>query len=125
MQRSKHRKFQSWPTSFSTRTRISIIPITRRICPKSSRAPQAAGITKIISIGTSLDSSERAIRLAEKFPAVYAAVGWHPTEAMKAPADLRPALRETAKHPKVVAIGEIGLDYHHLPSSEAGIHRRR
>jgi len=45
---------------------------------------QAAGITKIISIGTSLDSSERAIRLAEKFPGVYAAVGWHPTEAEKA-----------------------------------------
>ena len=76
---------------------------------------QAAGITKIISIGTNLDSSERAIRLAEKFPNVYAAVGWHPTEALKAPDDLRPALRELARHPKVVAIGETGLDYHHLP----------
>jgi TatD DNase family protein len=79
----------------------------------------AAGITKIISIGTSLDSSERAIRLAEKFPSVYAAVGWHPTEADKAPNDLRPALREFAKHPKVVAIGETGLDYHHLPSEKS------
>ena len=80
----------------------------------------AAGITKIISIGTSLSSSERAIRLAEQFPAVHAAVGWHPTEVMKAPSDLRPALREYAKHPKVVAIGEIGLDYHHLPGSQGG-----
>ena len=79
---------------------------------------QDAGITKIISIGTSLDSSERAIRLAEKFPAVYAVVGWHPTEALNAPNDLRPALREFAKHPKVVAIGETGLDYHHLPSEK-------
>src|SRR5208282_5100025 len=79
---------------------------------------QAAGITKIISIGTSLDSSERAIRLAEKFPNVYAVVGWHPTEAEKAPSDLRPALREFARHPKVVAIGETGLDYHHLPSGK-------
>src|SRR5665213_4040928 len=79
---------------------------------------QAAGISKIISIGTSLDSSERAIRLAEKFPSVFAAVGWHPTEAEKAPSDLRPALREFAKHPKVVAIGETGLDYHHLPSEK-------
>jgi TatD DNase family protein len=77
---------------------------------------QAAGITKMISIGTSLDSSERAIRLAEKYPAIYAAVGWHPSDAMKAPSDLRPALREMCKHPKVVAIGEIGLDYHRLPS---------
>jgi TatD DNase family protein len=80
---------------------------------------QAAGITKIISIGTSLDSSERAIRLAEKFPNVFAAVGWHPTEAEKAPKDLRPALRGFASHPKVVAIGEAGLDYHHLPSEKS------
>ena len=97
--------------------------------PEVIARAQAAGIAKIISIGTSLDSSERAIRLAEKFPAIYAAVGWHPTEAMKAPADLRPALREFAKHPKVVAIGEIGLDYHHLPESQkrgnrAGCRRR-
>jgi len=81
---------------------------------------QAAGIAKIISIGTSLSSSERAIRLAEKHPPLYAAVGWHPSEAMKAPTDLRPVLREFARHPKVVAIGEIGLDYHHLPGFQGG-----
>src|SRR5271170_6543802 len=86
--------------------------------PEVIARAQAAGITKIISIGTSLDSSKRAIRLAEKFPAVYAAVGWHPTEAMNAPDDLRRALREFARHPKVVAIGETGLDYHHLPSEK-------
>ena len=80
---------------------------------------QAAGITKIISIGTSFDSSERAIRLAEKFSGIYAAVGWHPTEALSAPKELRPALREFARHPKVVAIGETGLDYHHLPSERS------
>ena len=81
---------------------------------------QSAGITKIISIGTSLDSSRRAIALAEKFPAIYAAVGWHPSEALTAPEDLRPALRELAQHPKVVAIGETGLDYYRLPSSQSG-----
>jgi len=81
---------------------------------------RAAGITKIISIGTNLESSARAIGLAEKFSGVYAAVGWHPTEAAKAPEDLRPALRELARHPKVVAIGETGLDYHHLPSEKPG-----
>ena len=88
--------------------------------PEVIARAQAAGIVKMISIGTSLSSSERAIRLAEKFPPVYAAVGWHPSEAMKAPSDLRPALREYAKHPKVVAVGEIGLDYHHLPGSQGG-----
>jgi TatD DNase family protein len=78
----------------------------------------AAGIAKIISIGTDLDSSRRAIQLAEQFPNVYAAIGWHPSNVMDAPDDLRPALYELAKHPKVVAIGEIGLDYHHLPGSQ-------
>src|SRR5215469_10402034 len=80
---------------------------------------QAAGISKMISIGTSLESSRRAVQLAEKFPGVFAAIGWHPTEAAKAPDDLRPALRELAKHPKVVAIGETGLDYHRLPGGDA------
>src|SRR5712671_5551929 len=89
--------------------------------PEIIARAQAAGIGKIISIGTSLESSERAIRLAEKYSGVYAAVGWHPTEALDAPEDLRPALRELARHPKVVAIGETGLDYHHLPS-ESGAH---
>jgi TatD DNase family protein len=86
--------------------------------PEVIERAQAAGIFKIISIGTSLDSSERAIRLAEKYSNVFAAVGWHPTEALSAPDDLRPALREFARHPKVVAIGETGLDYHHLPSEK-------
>ena len=81
---------------------------------------EAAGITKLISIGTNLASSRRAIALAEKFPNIYAAVGWHPSDALAAPADLRPALRELASHPKVVAIGEIGLDYYQLPSTHGG-----
>ena len=83
--------------------------------PMLERA-RAAGITKIISIATDLDSSRRALALAEKFPGVYAAVGWHPSNAHEAPADIRPALRELARHPKCVAIGECGLDYYRLPS---------
>jgi TatD DNase family protein len=81
---------------------------------------QTAGITKVISIGTKISSSERAIALAEKFPMIYAAVGWHPSDVLEAPADIRPALRELARHPKVVAIGETGLDYFRLPSSQGG-----
>src|SRR6185437_9658580 len=80
----------------------------------------AAGISKIISIGTDLESSKRAIQLAEKFPNVFAAVGWHPSNVHEAPNDIRSSLRELAKHPKVVALGETGLDYHHLPSKKNG-----
>jgi len=77
---------------------------------------QAAGITKIISIATDFDSSRRALALAEKHEQIYAAVGWHPSNAHEAPADIRPELRELARHPKAVAIGECGLDYYRLPS---------
>ena len=88
--------------------------------PEVIARAQAAGISKIISIGTTLASSERAVQLAEQNPCVYAAIGWHPGEALTAPEDLRPALRELARHPKVVAIGETGLDYYRLPSSQNG-----
>jgi len=83
------------------------------------RAEQA-GIRRIISIGTDLKSSERAIALSERFEQVYAVAGWHPTNALEAPEDLRPALRRLAAHPKVVAIGETGLDYYRLPSHQGG-----
>jgi TatD DNase family protein len=84
---------------------------------------QAAGITKIISIGTDLDSSRRAVAIAERFPSVFAAVGWHPGHVSSAPPDLRPALRQLAVHPKVVAIGETGLDYHRPPQDSAEMAR--
>jgi TatD DNase family protein len=88
--------------------------------PQVLERAQAAGITRIISIGTDLESSRRAIKLSEQFPAVFAAIGWHPTNVGEAPEDLRPALRELAGHPRVVAIGETGLDYHHLHSTGEG-----
>ena len=88
--------------------------------PELLARASAAGITKVISIATDLDSSRRALALAEKYPQVYAAVGWHPSDVLKAPSDIRPALRELARHPKVVALGETGLDYHKLPSQNPG-----
>ena len=75
-----------------------------------------SGIKRIISIGTDFESSRRAIQLSEKFPQVFAAVGWHPSNVEEAPEDLRPGLRDLARHPKVVALGETGLDYYRLPS---------
>ena len=93
--------------------------------PQVIARAEAAGIAKIITIGTDLASSARAIKLAEQFPNVFAVVGWHPSHASEAPDDLRPALRELARHPKVVALGETGLDYYRLPSQQARVRRRR
>ena len=81
---------------------------------------RAAGITRVISIGTSFESSRRAIALAEAHEEIFAVVGWHPSDALHAPENLRPTLRELAAHPKVVAIGETGLDYYRMPSAKGG-----
>lgn len=77
-----------------------------------------AGVTRMITIGTGIESSRRAVALAEKYPNIFAVVGVHPTNVMEEEANFLPALRELAKHPKVAAIGETGLDYHHLQSEE-------
>lgn len=75
-----------------------------------------AGVETIITLATSLDECEAVLKLAERFPPVYAAVGVHPHNAGASPGDVTDALAEFAKHPKVVAIGEAGMDYHYLPS---------
>ena len=67
-----------------------------------------AGVTGLIAMGTDLSTSRGAIAMAEQHPAVWAAVGHHPMN--QAPPDL-PALRELTRHPRVVAIGEVGLDH--------------
>ena len=82
------------------------------------RRASEAGVTRIITIGTSVESSRRAIALAEKYPAVFAVIGVHPTYVEEAQDDVITPLRELAKNPRVVAIGETGLDYHRLPSEE-------
>src|ERR1700756_3026030 len=82
------------------------------------RRATESGVTRIITIGTSVESSRRSVALAEKYPNVYAVIGVHPTSVEKAEEDVFTPLRELAKHPRVVAIGETGLDYHRLPSEK-------
>lgn len=88
--------------------------------PDVIQRAEAAGIGKIICIGTDLESSARAVQISEQFPSVYAVAGWHPSDASRAPQDVRPGLRRLAQHPKIVALGETGLDYHRLPSTQGG-----
>lgn len=75
----------------------------------------AAGVTRMLSIGTGDGPPEldRAVRLADRYPQILATVGVHPHDAAKATPETIFHLEALAKHPKVVAIGEIGLDYHY------------
>ena len=66
----------------------------------------------IVNPGCDAASSAVAVELAKKYPFIYAAVGWHPENLKGIPADYLQQLAEWAQHPKVVAIGEIGLDYY-------------
>lgn len=75
----------------------------------------AKGVPLVVVPGFDLESSRLAVRLAETHPGVYAAVGVHPHEAGKVDGsrEYLDELRRLAAHPKVVAVGEIGLDYHY------------
>lgn len=88
--------------------------------PEVVARAEAAGIARIITIGTTMESSRRAVAIAQRFPGVFAAVGWHPGHAEEAPDDFRTELRDLARSPKVVAIGECGLDYYRLPGKSGG-----
>jgi TatD DNase family protein len=75
----------------------------------------AAGVDRLLAIGTGNGPPdlETAIRLADRYPFIYATVGVHPHDASKAGAGAWKRLESLAAHPKVLAIGEIGLDYHY------------
>ncbi|MDD5095291.1 MAG: TatD family hydrolase [Dehalococcoidia bacterium] len=71
-----------------------------------------AGITRIVTIGIDLESSRKAIELAEAHQDVFATVGFHPHDASQMQPDDIERMAEMAHHPRVVAIGEMGLDFY-------------
>lgn len=70
-------------------------------------------VSNIINIGADMPSSRRSVQLAEKYEFMYAAVGVHPHDAKSYTSDDEAELAKLCAHPRVVAIGEIGLDYHY------------
>ncbi len=72
----------------------------------------AVGVMRIVNPAIDLDSCRRVLALAERYDGVYAAVGVHPNDCADFSRETVAALRDMAQHPKVVAIGEIGLDYY-------------
>jgi len=71
-----------------------------------------AGVTRILTLGTDVASSRAALDLAERYEGIYAAVGIHPEAINQAKLSDLEIIQTLAAHPKVVAIGEIGLDYY-------------
>ncbi len=78
--------------------------------PVIARAKKA-GVRWFINVGSDLGASRKAIEQADRFPECYATVGIHPHDAASADEKSFDELRKLARHPKVVAIGEVGLDY--------------
>jgi len=79
-------------------------------------------VSAIITIGTDVDNSKASIKLAEKFAIVYAAVGIHPNDCQNFDLSVLDKIRDLAASNKVVAIGEIGLDYYHSTSEKEKQH---
>lgn len=76
-----------------------------------------AGVTKIINVGTKIDSSQKAVELAQKYDNLYAIVGVHPHHADKLEKNWLEELEKLAKRPKVVGIGEVGMDFYSYKSN--------
>ena len=81
------------------------------------KTAREAGVTRLITIGTEPEDLPLVIELAEKFsPHVFCTIGIHPHEGVKYNSEVGNYLRQNASHPRVVAIGEIGLDYYYNQS---------
>ena len=74
------------------------------------------GVTQMIAVGCDVETSRQAVAIAEAHPAVYATVGVHPCYVMEVTQpDWLEKIQALAQHPRVVALGEMGLDYYHAP----------
>lgn len=70
------------------------------------------GISKLICVGCNIETTRQSIALAEKYDFIFAQAGFHPCDTANISDDMWTQMKQLAEHPKVVAIGEIGLDYH-------------
>jgi TatD DNase family protein len=80
---------------------------------------EASGVRRMVTIATTLAAEPRARALAEAYPAVFYAAGVHPMHVAEAPLATVEALEALARHPKMVGIGETGLDYHYTADTAA------
>lgn len=96
---------------FDTHTHLNVDNFSGREAEEIQKAWDF-GVTKLNIVGFDSPTIEKSLALATEFDNLYATIGWHPTEAGSYSPEIEKMLVEKLKHPKVVALGEIGLDYH-------------
>lgn len=96
---------------FDSHTHINATEFKNDI-PDVIKRAQALDVTEMLVISYDTPSTERMLDLVEKYPNIYGAFGCHPESALDYDANFESRSREVLAHPKVKALGEIGLDYH-------------
>ena len=94
-----------------THCHLNIEPLLERT-DEVLEAAEQRGVDRLVVIGIDIPTSETAVQLAEKYPQIYAAVGIHPNDCAKAPDNWEKHILDMLEHPRVVAVGETGLDYY-------------
>ena len=87
----------------------------RGLLDESLEEAAAAGVEQIVTVGLNVEDSDRNRELAERHPGVFFTVGWHPQEKVAPDAAQLRSLEELLRHPRAVAVGEIGLDWYWRP----------
>ena len=96
---------------FDTHTHLNVEEFAGREAEEIALAAEM-GVTQMNIVGFDKPTIERALELVDEYDQLYATIGWHPTEAGTYTEEIEAYLLDKLKHPKVVALGEIGLDYH-------------
>ncbi|MGT2950849.1 hydrolase TatD [Streptococcus cuniculi] len=102
---------------FDTHTHLNVEEFEGRADEELALAAEM-GVTRMNVVGFDKPTIKRALDLATRYEQVYATIGWHPTEAGTYTDEVEQFLREQLQHDKVIALGEIGLDYHWMTASK-------
>lgn len=103
---------------FDTHTHLNVETFEGRVA-EELRLAKELGVTRHNVVGFDRPTIELAIELADRHPEIYLTLGWHPTEAGSYTDDTEAFLRDKLRHPKVIALGEIGLDYYWMTAPKA------
>lgn len=102
---------------FDTHTHLNVEQFDGRVAEELEFAKEL-GVTRCNVVGFDRETIDKAIELADHYPQIYLTLGWHPTEAATYDEEIEEYLRLVLKHPKVLALGEIGLDYYWMTADK-------